>query len=183
VEYVVTPDENVTIEITGSGLLAGDDVYVGSCSESCGFQTAVQVTPVANTAGFKLSEPLENLPMLIKRFSGLSFPAGCHKLCFCDVTLAPGGVCASAASYAVELGEVHASGVSCLLEDPRHSRKSCLPMVDGGLRCYAELSAAVTVTENPDPPTPEPTPAPVPPQKVTKCLFKPEEEIEECNGI
>lgn len=119
--------------------------------------------------------------MLIKRFAGFSFPAGCHKLCFCDMTLAPTGVCTTPADFGVEIGEVHASTVSCLLADSRHSRKSCLPMADGGLRCYAELSSSVTVTENPSLPTPDPTdPAPVPPVYATKCLFKPEEEAEDC---
>jgi hypothetical protein len=177
VDYVVTPDESVTIEITGSGLLAGDEVYAGSCNEPCGLQTAAKLTA---TPSFQVGEMTVN-PMVIKRFAGFSFPAGCHKLCFCDMQLAPNGTCAESADYAVELGEVHASGVSCLLEDSRHSRKSCLPMADGGLRCYAELSAAVTVTQNPALPTPDPTPGPTPPPpKGTKCLFGPEEEKEDC---
>jgi hypothetical protein len=180
VEYVVTPETNVTIEVTGSGLLAGDDVYAGSCNEPCGFQTAANaITPAQPT--FRDSEDLGNLPMEIKRFPGFSFPAGCHKLCFCDVTLAQGGACTATSDYSVEVGEIHASGVSCLLEDSRHSRKACVPMADGGLRCYAELEAA-TVTE--DPPVLTQTPTAAPAQNyATKCLFKPEEEREECTDI
>merc|ERR1719379_2472692 len=76
VEYVVTPDTNVTIEVTGSGLHAGDDVYAGSCNEPCGVGTAAQVAnytpymPVPEFLG-KLGDP----PMVIKRFGGFSFPA------------------------------------------------------------------------------------------------------------
>jgi hypothetical protein len=198
VEYVVTPDEELFgIEVTGSGLLVGDDVYVGRCNEPCGslltwdnYLTSPSYYTssyyyVSATYYYDHDEVLGRPPMVIKRFVEYfwKFSAGCHKLCFCDVTLAPSGVCEKPGDYSVELGEIHASGVSCLLENSMHSRKSCLPMKHGGLRCYDELSAAVTVTENPPAPTPEPTAAPLPPSYVTKCLLRPEEEREKCTEI
>merc|ERR1719313_1822596 len=56
----------------------------------------------------------------ILRFKGLAFASGGKfKACFCDTeTLPVGSACSTAADYKVEIGTVHVSGVSCLIEEP-----------------------------------------------------------------
>jgi hypothetical protein len=73
------------------------------------------------------------------RFNDVTFTTGgSFKVCFCDATLLPpGATCSSSADYGVEIGEVQASGISCLLKDSTYSRKTCYAMEPhGGLRCY-----------------------------------------------
>jgi hypothetical protein len=73
------------------------------------------------------------------RYNGVTFTSGgSFKVCFCDATLLkPGETCSSPAHYGVEVGEVQASGISCLLKDSTYSRKTCYEMKPhGGLRCY-----------------------------------------------
>jgi len=73
------------------------------------------------------------------RYNGVTFTSGgSFKVCFCDATLLkPGETCNSPAHYGVEVGEVQASGISCLLKDSTYSRKTCYEMKPhGGLRCY-----------------------------------------------
>jgi hypothetical protein len=73
------------------------------------------------------------------RYNGITFTTGgSFKACFCDATLLkPGETCSSPADYSVEVGEVQASGISCLLKDATYSRKTCYEMKPhGGLRCY-----------------------------------------------
>merc|ERR1719331_3118747 len=57
----------------------------------------------------------------ILRFKGLAFASGGKfKACFCDIeTLPAGSACSTAADYKVEIGMVHVSGVSCLIEEPK----------------------------------------------------------------
>jgi hypothetical protein len=57
---------------------------------------------------------------------------GSFKVCFCESEGAP---CSDPQHFAVELGALHSSGISCLLHDNTKS-KTCVPM-PGGLRCYA----------------------------------------------
>jgi hypothetical protein len=57
---------------------------------------------------------------------------GSFKVCFCESSGAP---CSDPQHFAVELGALHSSGISCLLNDTAKS-KTCVPM-PGGLRCYA----------------------------------------------
>merc|ERR1712216_475085 len=51
------------------------------------------------------------------RFKGITFASGgTFKLCFCDSSLLGGSsACKSEADYSVEVGTIHASGVSCLI--------------------------------------------------------------------
>jgi hypothetical protein len=77
---------------------------------------------------------------------------GTFKLCFCDSTLGTNHLgkkvsCKSEADYSIEVGKVHSSGVSCLLNQPRLRRASCATQMWGGLRCYADIAA-------PEPPVP-----------------------------
>jgi len=60
--------------------------------------------------------------------------AGRYKVCFCDETL---GNCDGRDDFSVELGTLHASGVSCLLEDAGLRTTECGQQEEGGLRCVA----------------------------------------------
>jgi hypothetical protein len=72
------------------------------------------------------------------RFTPVRFTSGgTFKLCFCDATLlAAGKQCKSAADFMIEVGTVHASGLSCLIGKPELQRASCVSQYHGGLRCY-----------------------------------------------
>lgn len=72
------------------------------------------------------------------RFKDVHFSsAGNYKACFCDHdTLEDGAVCSSAADYKVEIGEIHVSGVKCLVEEKKFQRGTCETQFFGGLRCY-----------------------------------------------
>merc|ERR1719454_543398 len=74
----------------------------------------------------------------ILRFKGTSFKTGGKfKACFCDPdTLAAGKYCKTAADYKIEVGTIHVSGVSCLVEDAKFQRGTCVEQFHGGLRCY-----------------------------------------------
>jgi hypothetical protein len=80
------------------------------------------------------------------RFKGLQFSSGGRfKLCFCDSEIHSS--CNKAADYGVEVGEVHVSGVSCLVENPRLQRVACASQFHGGLRCYPRVESAPMPTE------------------------------------
>jgi hypothetical protein len=112
------------------------------------------------------------------RFKDIQFKSGgTFKLCFCDSSLlAPGRACASERDYTVEVGMIHASGVSCLISNPMLQRVSCTPQMHGGLRCYSFMDApmyeppmiGVTVLPDGEVLTPSSISA--------NCLFMPEEE-------
>merc|ERR1719261_2397803 len=71
------------------------------------------------------------------RFDGVHFPAGGeYKLCFCDPSLIASGLCSAAEDYRIEVGRVHATGLECLLTNPKMQRGTCVPQLYGGLRCY-----------------------------------------------
>jgi hypothetical protein len=80
----------------------------------------------------------------ILRFTGLDFKsAGTFKLCFCDSHLqrvlhgANGEFkCNQHSDFNIEIGKVHASGVSCLLDNTIMRRGECVAQYHGGLRCY-----------------------------------------------
>lgn len=62
---------------------------------------------------------------------------GRYRLCFCDYTLTADGECKTAADYDLDLGYVHASGVSCFLDQDRFKRdRHCVSQYHGGQRCY-----------------------------------------------
>jgi len=112
------------------------------------------------------------------RFHPVQFKSGgTFKLCFCDSEiLGPGGVCSSERDYKIEVGTIHASGVSCLIAKPKLQRVSCTEQHWGGLRCYEHTEAP-----RPQPPTIGMTV--LPSDKIVtsltlsaKCLYMPEEE-------
>jgi len=76
----------------------------------------------------------------VLRFTGLSFAGpGQYKVCFCDSKLLPKGTrhCTTEAHYAVTVGDLQVSGLSCLLAQPKLNRASCVPQYYGGLSCIA----------------------------------------------
>merc|ERR1719305_1162734 len=80
------------------------------------------------------------------RFKDLTFTTGgTFKLCFCASTLLAGTAtpCLTKKDYAVEVGKVHSSGVSCLLSQPKLQRAACVTMEHGAdpkpLRCYSGI--------------------------------------------
>lgn len=77
------------------------------------------------------------------RFAPIRFTSGgTFKLCFCDSALLTAGrQCRSVEDYAVEVGTVHASGVSCLIGKRELQRADCVAQYHGGLRCYRDRSA------------------------------------------
>jgi len=108
----------------------------------------------------------------ILRFKGLAFASGGKfKACFCDPeTLEPrGSACSTAADYKVEIGTVHVSGVSCLIEEPKFQRGICVEQYHGGMRCYKTVAPdlKVPMPDDDDEPTPPPTLPPVPGQTPT----------------
>merc|ERR1712216_917706 len=77
---------------------------------------------------------------------GVQFKSGgTFKLCFCDASLTKDGVCMTEKDYKIEVGTIHASGVSCLIADPKLQRVSCTPQAHGGLRCYEHMDAPMPV--------------------------------------
>jgi hypothetical protein len=110
------------------------------------------------------------------RFKPIQFSSGGEfKLCFCDSTLVPGGRCAKASDYAIEVGSVHASGVSCLVQKPELQRVACAEQFHQGLRCYAHGDAPT-----PEPPRVDETALPTGDtvtdiDLATLCMYQPEE--------
>mmetsp|Transcript_59912 Transcript_59912/g.160401 ORF Transcript_59912/g.160401 Transcript_59912/m.160401 type:complete len:379 (-) Transcript_59912:32-1168(-) len=81
----------------------------------------------------------------VLRFAPLSFTTqGTYKLCFCDSVLqralngprSYGSDCNDHTDFNVEVGTIHVSGVSCLLDRPQLRRGECVKQYHGGLRCY-----------------------------------------------
>lgn len=72
------------------------------------------------------------------RFKPIRFASGgTFKLCFCDPKLlAAGRACRAIRDFAVEVGTIHSSGVSCLIGNAKLRRASCVEQFHGGLRCY-----------------------------------------------
>jgi len=67
------------------------------------------------------------------RFHPVQFDsAGTYKVCVCDSAVAP---CTSISNYNVEVGHVHVSGVTCLVEQERFRRRSCYNQEEGGISC------------------------------------------------
>jgi hypothetical protein len=116
------------------------------------------------------------------RFAGLDLAAGRYKACFCDYEIA--GVCKGLDDFPLEVGEVHVSGVSCLLQDPKYTKGVCVNQPFGGLRCYDSAAPHIPgVTIVPfEGPVVDSTILPPPavvgptPEESTWCLYGPEED-------
>merc|ERR1711937_1078908 len=83
----------------------------------------------------------------ILRFKDITFgTGGKFKACFCDFnTLAAGAYCKKASDYKIEIGTVHMSGVSCLVEESKFQRGTCVGQYYEGLRCYPGAAPTITV--------------------------------------
>jgi hypothetical protein len=73
------------------------------------------------------------------RFKPIELSSGGRfRVCFCDHTLTDAEECKKAEDYSLDLGFVHASGVSCFLDQDRFKRdRHCVSQFHGGQRCYA----------------------------------------------
>jgi len=159
------PDEHYTLLIRQSDF---NDEQAGARRTQTA-QQARRLLPAADL-GFSWDKMLRFKPIQFK--SG-----GTFKLCFCDSEiLGSGSVCSTERDYKIEVGTIHASGVSCLIANPKLQRVSCTGQRHGGLRCYEHMEA----------PKPEPPMLGVtilPPDEIVtplslsaKCLYMPEEE-------
>ena len=126
------------LAVTNERRLSGQ--YVGSSNPVSGFSDFT-----VNDFGFSLSEML--------RFSSLTFTSGGrYRLCVCLASQAggSGAPCSSLADYKFEVGTVHSSGLSCMLNDPKFRRHSCTKMYqysadqEPGLRCHRGDSPTFT---------------------------------------
>jgi hypothetical protein len=113
------------------------------------------------------------------RFDAVQFAGvGEYKLCFCDPSLLASGLCRKPSDYMIEVGSVHATGLECLLTNPKMQRGTCVPQAHGGLRCYDGAVPALSV------PTgyfsiPDPDRSALSPKAellLSFCQFAPEEE-------
>jgi hypothetical protein len=81
------------------------------------------------------------------RFDAVRVPEGGeYKLCFCDPSLLASKICSGPEDYRIEVGSVYATGLECLLTNPRMQRGTCVKQMYGGLRCY---DGAVPATPTP----------------------------------
>jgi len=81
------------------------------------------------------------------RFAPLAITGGGRfKVCFCDKEQFPSSqlVCETEGDFAIEVGEIFVSGVSCLLAQPKLRRVSCVEQYHGGLRCGEGLGSDVS---------------------------------------
>merc|ERR1719487_3173291 len=82
------------------------------------------------------------------RFKDITFSSGGEfKLCFCDSSILPGtnNICDKPEDYTIEVGRIHATGLQCLLNDPKMTKGTCVKQFYGGLRCYDGAAPDVSV--------------------------------------
>jgi hypothetical protein len=98
-----------------------------------------QLSSVAKDWGYSWAKML--------RFAPLSARVpGKYRVCFCDHTLSS---CTSDADFRIQVGELHVSGVACLLEQEKFRRDGCENQYHGGLRCGAETPDFPTAVAGP----------------------------------
>merc|ERR1719199_209521 len=130
----------------------------------------------------------------ILRFTNITFESGGKfKACFCDSdtleTTKDGKAlpCKKATDYKIEIGTIHVSGVSCLVEEPKFQRGTCVGQFYGGLRCYPGAAPKLEVPKYPDAGVTQKNAPPAPvfdPALSSFCLYGPEEETRDdplCN--
>jgi hypothetical protein len=82
------------------------------------------------------------------RYKDITFSSGGEfKLCFCDSSILPGvnNICDTPEDYTIEVGKIHATGLQCLLNDPKMTKGTCVQQHHGGLRCYDGAAPTVAV--------------------------------------
>merc|ERR1719247_1918229 len=155
VDYVIEPGVFGALEVTvphGTPLGGGDldnfkdRVTVIDCEGICGVSSpsAALASPegagsIAAWSNYAASPGMSSYGLL--HFPNIEFKSGgTFKLCFCDHTRLS-GPCARAEDFAIEVGTVHASGVSCLVAQPKLQRAECAEQREAtGLRCYGDRS-------------------------------------------
>jgi hypothetical protein len=151
IDYVLDPGQPHALEVTApknpnpdsTGELSpyADRIMVVDCEGVCGVSAPSRAlegdTSVRAWANLAPTYDLSDSDVL--HFPGVTFKSGgTFKLCFCD-SVALGKPCERAADFAIEVGTVHSSGVSCLVSQPKLQRTSCVPQQEGaGLRCYED---------------------------------------------
>jgi hypothetical protein len=119
------------------------------------------------------------------RFKDIEFSSGGEfKLCFCDSDLLPGAnnICDKAEDYTIEVGKIHATGLQCLLNDPKMTKGTCVQQFYGGLRCYDGAAPTVTVpTDYLGVPNPlgGDTRSDLVTSLISYCQFAPEEDVDD----
>jgi hypothetical protein len=119
------------------------------------------------------------------RFKDIEFSSGGEfKLCFCDSDLLPGtnNICDKAEDYTIEVGKIHATGLQCLLNDPKMTKGTCVTQFYGGLRCYDGAAPSVAVpTDYLGVPNPlgGDTRSDLVTSLITYCQFAPEEDADD----
>jgi hypothetical protein len=111
-------------------------------------------------------------------FPDITFASGgTFKVCFCDSSLLGDQGCMKPEDYGVEVGEVQASGISCLLTNSMFNRKTCVGMGPGALRCYSGTPPDTEPPMYPDvlpDPTQDDGDGPGEPVASTYCRLHPE---------
>merc|ERR1719281_2155426 len=119
-------DPNYVLLIKGAEL---NDEQAGTTADKYPRQLGTEKRELGTDYGFSWGA--------LMRFKPVQFKSGgTFKLCFCDASLTKDGACMVEKDYKIEVGTIHASGVSCLIKDPKLQRVSCTPQAHGGLRCY-----------------------------------------------
>merc|ERR1719262_11069 len=124
-------DPNYVLLIKGAEL---NDEQAGTTADKYPRQLGTEKRELGTDYGFSWGS--------LMRFKHVQFKSGgTFKLCFCDASLTKDGACMVEKDYKTEVGTIHASGVSCLIKDPKLQRVSCTPQAHGGLRCYEHIDA------------------------------------------
>lgn len=85
-----------------------------------------RLTSIARDLGY-------SWPWMLRFAPIVAHAPGDYRVCLCDSSLSE--TCTSAADFAVHVGDLHVSGVACLLDKPKF-RRECDAMYHGGLRCH-----------------------------------------------
>jgi hypothetical protein len=109
---------------------------------------ATAVEPEAPTRGLLPAVDKGDSWGQILRFTDITFESGGKfKACFCDYETLEGEYCKKASDYKIEIGTIHVSGVSCLVEEEKFQRGECVEQFYGGLRCYPDDAPKLDVPE------------------------------------
>jgi hypothetical protein len=145
IDYVLEPGKDLALEVTapsapGTLSMFTDRIMIVDCEGVCGISGPSKAATVDTYANPPASW---GSTTEVLHFPGVHFESGgTFKLCFCDSARLGGAACAKPADFAIEVGTVHSSGVSCLVAQPELQKAVCVPHLMGpygegsGLRCY-----------------------------------------------
>jgi hypothetical protein len=100
---------------------------------------ARQMSSVAKDWGYSWAKMLRFAPISAR-------VPGKYRVCFCDHALSS---CMRDEDYRIQVGELHVSGVACLLEMEKFRRDGCENQYHGGLRCGAPTPDFPTAVAGP----------------------------------